>query len=56
MRLDPINLYDYEARAKQVLPHTIWDFIERRGHGQVTTLLANHVFPNAAERSEESQS
>lgn len=28
MRLDPINLYDYEARARQVLPHNVWDFID----------------------------
>ena len=28
MRLDPINLYDYEARAKQVLPPPLWDYID----------------------------
>ena len=37
MRLDPINLYDYEARAKQVLPHTIWDFIEGGAMDEFTT-------------------
>lgn len=31
MRLDPINLFDFEARAKQVLPQHIWDFIEGGG-------------------------
>jgi hypothetical protein len=29
MRLEPINLYDYEARAQQILPHNVWDFIVR---------------------------
>ena len=28
MRLDPVNLYDYEAQAKQVLPHNDWDTID----------------------------
>ena len=28
MRLDPINLYDYESRAKQFLPHNVWNEIE----------------------------
>ena len=28
MRLQPINLYDYEARAKQVLPPPLWDYID----------------------------
>ena len=37
MRLDPINLYDYEARAKQVLPHNTWDSIEGGSMDEVTT-------------------
>ena len=37
MRLDPINLYDYEARAKQLLPHNIWDFVEGGAMDEVTT-------------------
>ena len=37
MRLDPINLYDYEARAKQVLPHNTWEFIEGGAMDEVTT-------------------
>jgi 4-hydroxymandelate oxidase len=37
MRLDPINLYDYEARAKQVLPHNAWDFIDAGAMDEVTT-------------------
>ena len=32
MTMDPINLYDYEARAKLTLSHNNWDFIDR-GHG-----------------------
>ena len=37
MRLDPINLYDYEARAKQVLPHNAWDFIEAGSMDETTS-------------------
>ena len=37
MRLDPINLYDYETRAKQVLPHNTWDSIEGGSMDEVTT-------------------
>ncbi len=37
MRLDPINLYDYEARAKQVLPHNTWDFIDAGSMDETTT-------------------
>jgi isopentenyl diphosphate isomerase/L-lactate dehydrogenase-like FMN-dependent dehydrogenase len=37
MRLDPINLYDYEARAKQVLPHDNWDFIDAGAMDEFTT-------------------
>ena len=44
MRLDPINLYDYEARAKQVLPHNIWDFIEGGAMDEVTTRRNRSAF------------
>ena len=37
MTLDPINLYDYEARAKQILPHNAWDFIEAGSMDETTT-------------------
>ena len=37
MRLDPINLYDYEARAKQALPHNNWEFIEAGAMDEITT-------------------
>ena len=35
MRLDPINLYDYEERAKLVLPHQRLGHHRRRRHGHV---------------------
>ena len=37
MRLDPINLFDFEARAKQSLPHHIWEFIEAGAFDEITT-------------------
>ena len=50
MRLDPINLYDYEARAKQVLPHNIWDFIEGGAMDEVTTRRNRTAFEELALR------
>src|SRR5262245_17771197 len=37
MSVDPINLYDYEARAQQVLPHDYWDFIAGGSKDELTT-------------------
>src|SRR6185295_8496958 len=37
MPVDPINLYDYEARAQQVLPHDYWDFIAGGSKDEITT-------------------
>ena len=37
MRLDPINLFDFEARAKQALPPDIWGFIEAGAFDENTT-------------------
>ncbi len=37
MRLDPINLYDYEERAKLVLPHNDWDTIDAGAMDMFTT-------------------
>ena len=37
MRMDPVNLYDYEARAKQVLPSPVWDFIDAGAMDEITT-------------------
>ena len=36
MRVDPINLYDYEARAQQVLLHDYWDFIAGGSKDELT--------------------
>ena len=44
MRLDPINLYDYEARAKQLLSHNTWDFIDAGAMDQSTTLRNRTAF------------
>ena len=32
MSNDPVNLYDYEERAKLTLPHNDWDTIWSFGH------------------------
>ena len=37
MRQDPINLLDFEARARQALPPHIWDFIEAGAFDEITT-------------------
>ena len=37
MPVDPISLYDYEARAQQVLPHDYWDFIAGGSKDEITT-------------------
>ena len=37
MPIDPINLYDYEARAQQILPPHIWDSIAGGAMDEVTT-------------------
>ena len=37
MVMEPINLYDYEARAKLVLPHNNWDFIDAGAMDEFTT-------------------
>ena len=44
MPLDPINLYDYEARAKQVLPHNTWDFIDAGSMDEFTTRRNRSAF------------
>ncbi len=44
MRLDPINLYDYEARAKQVLPHNVWDFVDAGAMDETTTRRNRSAF------------
>ena len=37
MSNDPINLYDYEERAKLTLPHNNWDFIDTGAMDMFTT-------------------
>ena len=44
MANDPINLYDYEARAKLVLPHNNWEFIEAGSMDEYTTRRNRSAF------------
>ena len=44
MQMNPINLYDYEARAKQVLPHNYWEFIEAGAMDELTTARNRSAF------------
>ena len=44
MALDPINLYDYEERAKQVLPHNDWDTIDAGAMDMFTTRRNRSAF------------
>ncbi|MBM3942381.1 MAG: alpha-hydroxy-acid oxidizing protein [SAR202 cluster bacterium] len=37
MRLEPINLHDYEARAKELLPYNVWNEVESGAMDEVTT-------------------
>ncbi|NQW22073.1 MAG: alpha-hydroxy-acid oxidizing protein [SAR202 cluster bacterium] len=37
MANDPINLYDYEARAKLAMPHDNWDFVDAGAMDEITT-------------------
>ena len=50
MRLDPINLYDYEAGAKQVLPYDVWDFIDAGAMDEHTTRRNRTAFESLALR------
>ena len=44
MRMDPVSLYDYEARAKQVLPHNYWEFIEAGAMDEMATARNRSAF------------
>ena len=44
MRLDPINLYDYEERARLVLPHNDWDTIDAGAMDMFTTRRNRSAF------------
>jgi isopentenyl diphosphate isomerase/L-lactate dehydrogenase-like FMN-dependent dehydrogenase len=37
MGLEPVNLSDYEACARQVLPYNVWNEIESGAMDEVTT-------------------
>ena len=42
--LDPISLYDYEARAQHMLPHDYWDFISGGSKDELTTQRNRSAF------------
>lgn len=44
MANDPINLYDYEARAKLALFHDAWDFIDAGAMDELTTKRNRQAF------------
>ena len=44
MRLDPVSLYDYEARAKPMLSHNNWEFIEAGAMDEITTARNRSAF------------
>ena len=44
MHSDPISLYDYEARARQVLPHDYWDFVAGGSKDKPTTQRNRSAF------------
>ncbi len=44
MRMDPISLYDYEARARQILPHNYRVFIEAGAMDERTTARNRAAF------------
>ena len=37
MRLEPINLFDFEARAREALPRHVWDLIDAGAFDEITT-------------------
>ena len=44
MRLEPISLYDYEARARPLLSHNNWEFIEAGAMDEITTARNRSAF------------
>lgn len=42
--MEPINLYDYEARAQGSLPHNHWEFIEAGAMDEFTTRRNRSAF------------
>ena len=50
MGLDPINLFDFEARARQILPPHLWDFIESGAFDETTVRRNRSAFEAVALR------
>ena len=48
MANDPINLYDYEARAKLALPHDNWDFMDAGAMDEITTKRNRSAFDSSS--------
>ena len=44
MTMEPVNLYDYEARAKLTLPHNNWTFIDAGAMDEFTTRRNRSAF------------
>ncbi len=44
MRMEPISLYDYEARARHILPHNNWVFVEAGAMDERTTARNRSAF------------
>ena len=44
MRMDPISINDYEARARLVLPHNYWEFIEAGAMDEITMARNRSAF------------
>ncbi len=44
LRLEPISLYDYESRAKPMLSHNNWEFIEGGAMDEITTARNRSAF------------
>ena len=34
--MDPINLFDMEALAKQTMPHNMWTFVDAASNDEIT--------------------
>ena len=43
MRLEPLNLHDYQDRARQVLPPPLWDYIDGGGVMDESTVRRNRT-------------
>jgi 4-hydroxymandelate oxidase len=50
MTVEPINLFDFEARAEQILPHDVWDFVAAGAFDEVTVKRNRTAFNAVALR------